>query len=149
VCDPFWARKITKKSFWAACPIVNVRKEAYNVVDGTSIQLDQSRCMHAAGAQPVVEVDADVPFSEAERSKLEKTATFLAKATKQAEEDAPRTMFLDPSELTEEDLRPVSKTEYFLPKSSARFARGPAGIAPLNTSSRPEALLQFQKPALC
>jgi hypothetical protein len=93
-------------------------------------------------------VDADVPFSEAERSKLEKTATFLAKATKQAEADAPRTMFLDPSELTEEDLRPVSKTEYFLPKSTARFARGPAGVAPLNTCCKPKALLKFESLAV-
>jgi hypothetical protein len=96
-------------------------------------RVENSKGKAAAGAQPIVEVAVDGRFSEEARRKLERTATFLAKATKQAEADAPRTKLLDASELTEEDLRHVSKTEYFLPKSRTRFGSGPAGAASRST----------------
>ena len=80
------------------------------------------------GAQAAADADPDAPFSEAARRKLERTATYLEKATKESEANAPRTKLLDASELTEEDLRAVRKTEYFLPRGNTRYGQGPSGI---------------------
>ena len=82
--------------------------------------------MHT-GARAASDADPDAPFTEAARRKLETTATFLATASKQSEANAPRTKLLDASELTEEDLWAVRKTEYFLPRRVTRFGMGPAG----------------------
>lgn len=92
--------------------------------------MKHTHCQAHAGAQPSaveVEADPDAPFSETARKKLEKTAAFLANATKQAEANAPRTKLLDASELTEEDLVHIRKAEYFLPKSSTRYGHGASG----------------------
>lgn len=91
----------------------------------------------ATGAQPSSGADGEVPFSEAARRKLENTATYLVNAAKQSEANAPKTQLLEASELEEEDLRGVTKTEYFLPKSSTRFGRGPAGTFAITICALP------------
>ena len=81
----------------------------------------------STGAKAVSDGDPGAPFSEAARKKLEATATFLVNASKKSEANAPKTKLLDASQLTEDDLRAVRKTEYFLPRGDTRFGRGPSG----------------------
>lgn len=62
--------------------------------------------------------DEEAVAEREQQRKLERSAAYLRQSRREEEASAPRTRVLDPSELTEEELRPTERQAYFMPRRS-------------------------------